>query len=128
LNEDISFNFKTTYIINRALTATVDALYISLPESGGIVVTGRIQNSDPFSTVASMVWFRNAGSVMSARRLREAEDRVRRKRIGSCRRMSSKSSVGREVNGLFEREVGNCVNVGVDEVVGEGQLKGNQLM
>ena len=96
--------------------------------SPGIVVTGRIQNSDPASTAALMVRFRNVGSVMSARRFREAEDRARRARIGSCRRMSSRSSVGRALNGSLKREVGNHMNVDVDEAVGEGQLKSDKLM
>ena len=71
--------------------------------SPGTVATGRIQKSDPVSTATLMVWFRNAGSVMSARRLREAKDTVRRVQIGSCRRMSTRSSVGRALNGLLKR-------------------------
>ena len=65
---------------------------------------------------------------MSAQRLYEAEDRVRRVQIGSCQRMSSRSSVGRALNGLLKCEVRNCINVHVDEAVGEGQLESDKIM
>ena len=101
----------------------------ALSSSPAIVVTGSIQNSDPHRTATLMVWFRKAGSVRSARRFRETEDNARRSRIGSCRKMSNKSSAGKALKGSLKGEVGNRMNVGVGKTVGgEGQLKANKLM
>ena len=42
--------------------------------------------------------------------------------------MSSRSSVGRALNGSLKREVGKRVNVHLVEAVGEGQLECDKLM
>jgi len=105
------------------------AVHCARSSSPAIVVTGRIQNPEPARTAALMVWFRNAGSVISARRFREAAERVKRVDIGSWLKISRRSSVGKALKGSGNREVGNLLNLGVGEAtVGEGQLQGNERM
>jgi hypothetical protein len=71
-----------------------------------------------------MTWFRKAGAVIRARRLREAADKARRAGIGSWLKMTRRSSLGRSPKGSSDREVGNSMNLGVGEVpAGEGHLK-----